>query len=164
MQWGRAAAGMETVGPPSDSKCYSAAANVDNLIWLSIARKNENRSREPKVDEFCAGTCAYHPRLYGDPGPTPDQQCWHQLASALSMCKVCSPDPPRLSPAPHIGLCVWHVGQPQRGPKAPPPRWGRRMRLPGPPTAVSRPHFGSLGAPDSSGGGPKSRTGAPFWT
>ena len=24
----------------------------------------------PTVGEFCAGTCAYHPRLYGEPGPT----------------------------------------------------------------------------------------------
>jgi hypothetical protein len=34
------------------------------------ARKKENWSRGPTVDELCAGTCAYRPRLYGDPGPT----------------------------------------------------------------------------------------------
>jgi hypothetical protein len=45
-------------------------STVDNLIWLSRARKNENRLLGPTVDEFCAGTCAYRPRLYGDPGPT----------------------------------------------------------------------------------------------
>jgi hypothetical protein len=48
----------------------ATVAKVDNLIWLSRARKNENWSRGPTVDEFCAGTCAYRPRLYGDPGPT----------------------------------------------------------------------------------------------
>ena len=32
--------------------------------------KNENWLRGPTVGEFCAGTCAYSPRLYGEPGPT----------------------------------------------------------------------------------------------
>ena len=48
----------------------AAVSKVDNLVWLPCARKKENWSRGPTVDEFCAGTCAYCPRLYGDPGPT----------------------------------------------------------------------------------------------
>ncbi len=48
----------------------ATVAKVDNLVWLPRARKNENWSRGPTVDELCAGTCAYRPRLYGDPGPT----------------------------------------------------------------------------------------------
>ncbi len=54
MQWGRAAAGMEAVGPPSDSNDddvfdlffqNATVAKVDNLVWLPRARKNENWSR-----------------------------------------------------------------------------------------------------------------------
>jgi hypothetical protein len=45
-------------------------SKVDNLVWLPCARKKENWSRGPTVNDFCAGTCAYSPRLYGDPGPT----------------------------------------------------------------------------------------------
>ena len=42
------------------------------------------------------------------------------------------------------------------------PPW--RRRLPGPPPAVSRPRTGRRGRSHSRGGGPKSRTVAPFWT
>jgi hypothetical protein len=68
MQWGRAAAGMEAVG--LCQTLNATVSKVDNLIWLPRARKNKNCSRGPTVGEFCAGTCAYRPRLYGDPGPT----------------------------------------------------------------------------------------------
>jgi len=48
----------------------ATVTKVDNLVWLPRTRKNENWWRGPTVDKFCAGTCAYRPCLYGDPGPT----------------------------------------------------------------------------------------------
>ena len=64
MQWGRAAAGMETVG--LRQTLNATVSKVDNLVWLPRTRKNESfpRTRKnenfrgPTVDEFCAGTCA----------------------------------------------------------------------------------------------------------
>ena len=42
---------------------------VDNLVWLPRARKRENWSRGPTVDDFCAGTHRCRPKSRG---PTDD--------------------------------------------------------------------------------------------
>jgi hypothetical protein len=44
----------------------ATVSKVDNLVWLPRARKNENWSRGPTIDEFCAGTCTCQLRFYGD--------------------------------------------------------------------------------------------------
>ena len=51
MQWGRAwkQSGLRQTLNETVSK-------VDNLVWLPRARKNQNWSRGPTVEEFCAGT------------------------------------------------------------------------------------------------------------
>jgi hypothetical protein len=48
----------------------ATVSKVDNLVWLPLARKNENWSRGPTVDEFCQGPVLAKLRFYGDPGLT----------------------------------------------------------------------------------------------
>jgi hypothetical protein len=44
----------------------ATVSKVDNLVWLPSARKRENWSRGPTVDDFCAGTHGCPPKI-GDP-------------------------------------------------------------------------------------------------
>ena len=53
-------------------------------------------------------------------------------------------------------------GGASRPPRAPPPRWRWRRRLPGPPWAISRPRAGLSGRSDSRGWSNSSRWG--FWS
>jgi len=68
MQWGRAwkQSGLRQ----TLNETVSKVDNLVILVWLPCARKNENWSLGPTVDEFCAGTCGCQLRLYGDPGLT----------------------------------------------------------------------------------------------
>ena len=53
----------------------ATVSKVDNLVWLPSARKRENWSRGPTVDDFCAGTHGCRPKSRGptvDPGLTFD--------------------------------------------------------------------------------------------
>jgi hypothetical protein len=54
------------------SKIEVLAINGRMLEMKDSVQKssNENWSRGPTVDKFCAGTCACQLRFYGDPGLT----------------------------------------------------------------------------------------------
>ncbi len=47
----------------------ATVSKVDNLVWLPCARKRENWSMGPTVDDFCAGTHGCRPKSRG---PTDD--------------------------------------------------------------------------------------------
>ncbi len=65
----RGTARQHCIGPSWASN-DAPSKDLSNMRALQHLAPLATGSREPTVDEFCAGTCAYRPRLYGDPGPT----------------------------------------------------------------------------------------------